>query len=285
MAENTKSGMDLGDRMKLFEKASERYLVRRIPVLLRLDGCHFHTWTRGLERPFCEKLRMCMEYAAYKVCSEISGARFAYTQSDEISILIVDYQELNTEPWFSYRGNKVESVAASICTAGFNTAALAYLQDHVCKKGLAIFDARAFNVPKEDVLSAFLWRQRDCEKNSVSSLAQAHFSHKELHEKNSSDKQDMLMLHKGVNWDEVPTQYKRGSALYRVRVVSPNPVDPDGPEVIRSKWVVDHEMPILTKNRDYVERWLAPQIEVQGIPEGSVVCSDINFLPKAGVVS
>jgi tRNA(His) guanylyltransferase len=280
MAKDTKKGMDLGDRMKLFEKASERYLTRRVPVLLRLDGCHFHSWTRGLERPFCEKLRMCMEYAAYRVCSEISGARFGYTQSDEISILVIDYQELNTEPWFSYRGNKVESVAASICTAGFNTAAFAYLTEHVKKRGMAIFDARAFSVPKEDVLNAFLWRQRDCEKNSVSSLAQAHFSHKELHEKNSSDKQDMLMLSKGVNWNDVPTQYKRGSALYKVKVVSPNPVDPKGPEVIRNKWVVDHEMPVLTKDRSYVERWLCHTAEVQGVPDGCQVCSDIHFKPE-----
>jgi tRNA(His) guanylyltransferase len=270
-------GMDLGDRMKEYEKACERYLTRRIPLVLRVDGSCFHTWTRGLERPYDNNLRACMEYAAYSVCTEVSGARFAYTQSDEISILVIDYQSVNTEPWFSYRGNKVESVAASICTAGFNTAALTYLPEHVKKKGFAIFDARAFNVPKEDVLGCFLWRQRDCEKNSISSLAQAHFSHKELHGKNSSDKQDMLMLQKGVNWNDVPTHYKRGTALYKVQVVSPNPVNPDGPEVARSKWVVDHEMPIITKDRPYVERWLDPETVVSGLPSGSLLIDPINL--------
>ena len=266
----------LGDRIKAYERASERYLLRRVPLLLRLDGSHFHTWTRGLGRPYDDNLKLCMEYAAYSVCSEISGARYAYTQSDEISILVIDYQQLNTEPWFGYRGNKVESVAASICTAGFNTAALKYLPGQISKKGLAIFDARAFSVPKEDVVNAFLWRQEDCSKNSISSLAQAHFSHKELDCKNSSDKQDMLMLQKGVNWDDVPTHYKRGTALYKVQVESPNPVDSTAPAVIRNRWITDYEMPILTQDRSYVERWLDPETVVQGLPIGGTVLEIIK---------
>ena len=267
---------ELSERMKIYERASERHLMRRVPLICRLDGCHFSSWTRGLGRPYDDNLKLCMEYAAYVVCSEISGARYAYTQSDEISILVIDYQQLNTEPWFGYRGNKVESVAASICTAGFNTAALKYLPGQISKKGLAIFDARAFSVPKEDVVNAFLWRQEDCSKNSISSLAQVHFSHKELDSKNSSDKQDMLMLQKGVNWNDVPTHYKRGTSLYKVQVESPNPIDPTGPTVIRNKWVVDHEMPILTQNRAYVERWLNPEASVQGLPVGGTVCETIK---------
>jgi len=266
----------LGDRIKAYERASERYLLRRVPLICRLDGSHFHSWTRGLGRPYDDNLKLCMEYAAYAVCSEISGARFAYTQSDEISILVIDYQELNTEPWFGYRGNKVESVAASICTAGFNTAALKYLPEQVARRGFATFDARAFSVPKEDVVNAFLWRQEDCSKNSISSLAQAHFSHKELDCKNSSDKQDMLMLQKGVNWDDVPTHYKRGTALYKVQVESPNPVDSTAPAVIRNRWITDYEMPILTQDRSYVERWLDPETVVQGLPIGGTVLEIIK---------
>jgi len=267
----------LGDRMKAYERAAERYFTRRIPLCLRCDGNCFHSWTRGLERPFDNNLRLCMEYAAYSLCSEISGARFAYTQSDEISILIVDYQELNTEPWFAYRGNKVESVAASICTAGFNTAALKYLPEHVKRKDLAYFDARAFSLPKEDVTNYFLWRQEDCSKNSISSLAQAHFSHKELHEKNSSDKQDMLMLQKGVNWNDVPTRYKRGTALYKVQVTSPNPRDPEAPQVQRNRWIADYQMPIITQDRLYVERWLAADPVPQVLPSEYAICQNIQL--------
>jgi tRNA(His) 5'-end guanylyltransferase len=132
-------------------------------------------------------------------------------------------------------------------------------------------------VPKEDVVNAFLWRQRDCEKNSVSSLAQAHFSHKELHEKNSSDKQDMLMLQKGINWNDVPTKFKRGTALYKVQIVSPNPVDPSGSGVVRNKWVYDHEMPKHTQDRAYLERWLDPKTTVQGLPAGCALCETIKL--------
>jgi tRNA(His) 5'-end guanylyltransferase len=277
MSENEGKSLSLGDHMKIHEQAAERYLVRRVPLLLRLDGNCFHSWTHGLERPFDNNLRLCMEYAAYSVCKEISGARFAYTQSDEISILVIDYQDFNTEPWFNYRGNKVESVAASMCTAGFNTVALKYLPEHVKRKGFAFFDARAFNVPKEDVSNYFLWRQRDCEKNSVSSLAQAHFSHKELHGKNGNEMQDMLMLQKSINWNDVRTRYKRGTALYKIQIVSPNPMDPAGPEVIRNKWVADYEMPIITQDRLYVERWLAADPVPQVMPGNYVTFETITI--------
>lgn len=271
------SGPTLGDRMKLYEKASERYMTRRIPLCLRFDGVSFHTWARGLQKPFDDSLRRCMTYAAYRVCDAISGARFAYTQSDEISVMVIDYQSTNTEPWFGYRQHKIESVAASMCTAYFNMAAIKWLPDHVVKKGPACFDARAFSMPVEDVTNLFIWRQRDCTKNSVSSLAQAHFSHRDLHGKNSSDMQDMLMLQKKINWNDVETRFKRGTAVYKVRVVSKNPVDPEKPDVVRSKWVADYEMPQISKDTDYVFRWLEPTTVVEGVPSGCEVCQDIGF--------
>lgn len=242
-------GDSLGDRMKDYEQRAFRPLIRRVPVLLRIDGKAFHTWTRGLMRPFDENLKHCMNYAMVKTCNEIEGARLGYCQSDEISILMCDYQDIGTQCWFDYRANKIESVAASICTAAFNHACLTHLPEQYKKKGPAVFDARAWNLPREEVTNYFIWRQRDCEKNSVSQLAMAHFSHKQLMGANGSQKQDMLMLQKGVNWNDLTTTNKRGAAAFRVAY--------SAKDAVRNKWVVDYDMPVITKDRDYVERWVA----------------------------
>jgi len=238
----------LGDRIKEYEKTFERYLVRKIPCCLRIDGRAFHTWTRGLERPFDENLKKCMVYTTYKLCKSISGCVFGYTQSDEISLVLIDYQKEDTEGWFKYRANKMESVSASIATAAFAESCLKWLPDHTKRKGFATFDARAFSLPIHEVSNCLLWRQRDCEKNSVSALAQAHFSHKQLQGKNGSQMQDMLMVEKGINWNDIATSNKRGTALFRSVYVRPNPMDPNT-VVLRSLWLADIEMPILSKDR------------------------------------
>ena len=241
---------NFGDRMKDYENRFCRYLVRRVPVIIRLDGRSFHQWTKGLERPYDADLRTAMEYTAAAVCDEICGARFAYVQSDEISILVVDYQNEKSESWFEYRAGKIESVSASICTAAFNDVVRSW--DHYKKKGWATFDSRAYNLPAEEVSNYILWRQRDAERNSISMLAQAHFSHKQLLKKSGADKQDMLMLEKGVNWNDVPTRFKRGSSIYKIKKT----IKTDKGSSVRSKWIVDHDMPIVSKNRKHVERWL-----------------------------
>jgi len=238
----------LGDRMKGYETRAFRMLVPKIPILLRIDGKAFHNWTAGLERPFDANLKFCMDYAMLKLCHDIEGARFGYCQSDEISILICDYQDIYTEGWFDYRANKIESVSASICTGAFIHASIHRLLAQFNKKGPAVFDARAWNLPREEVANYFIWRQRDCEKNSVSQLAMAHFSHNELTKKNGSQKQDMLVLEKGINWNDLDTNYKRGSAAFKVQEQVKGS--------LRSKWVLDYTMPIISKEREYVERWV-----------------------------
>jgi tRNA(His) guanylyltransferase len=242
----------LGDRMKMYEQISNRFLVKKIPILIRIDGKSFHKWTKGLERPFDVKLKSCMRYATYKLCKDICGARFGYTQSDEISILIIDYQDIKSESWFNYKANKIESISASICTASFNKVCSDILSEHFKRRGPAIFDARAWNLPVEEVSNYILWRERDCERNSISMLAQSYFSHKELMRKKNSEKQNMLMCLKNINWNDIPTEYKRGTSLYKVK----KRVKSSQGEAIRNVWVIDKEMPIISKNRNYVERWL-----------------------------
>lgn len=168
-----------------------RYLTRRTPVIVRLDGRAFHTYTRKCSKPFDGKLMGAMVEAAYAVANEISGFKLAYTQSDEVSFLITDYDELETQAWFGYNQSKVESVCASIMTAHFNA--------FMGRDDLAYFDARAFNVPENEIANYFLWRAKDWERNSLNMYASAHFTHKQLHGKTQADRHEML--HEiGKNW-------------------------------------------------------------------------------------
>lgn len=259
-----KSKDSLGDRMKDYERRAFRPLVRRVPVAMRFDGKSFSTWTKGLERPFDNFLKHAMNYAMIRVCEEVEGARFGYCQSDEISILIFDYKDIKTQSWFDYRANKIESVAASICTASFNHVIRNYLPEHYKNKGPAYFDARAWNLPRDEVTNYIYWRQRDCVKNSISQLAQAHFSHRELMKKNSNDKQDMLMEQKGINWNDLAVSNKRGTAAFKVTKQKN--------DTLRSLWVADFDMPIISKDRPYVEKW------VEEVPELMAIEGQQNFV-------
>lgn len=198
----------LGDRMKSFyEERSSTKLMRRTPVILRLDGKAFHTFTRGF-RPFLDSMHGAMVDSAHELMSHIQGAKMGYVQSDEISILVTDYDNLTTEAWFDYKVQKMCSVSASIVTSAFNrrfTRALSV------QKNDAFFDCRAFNVPLEEVVNYFYWRWCDWERNSIQMLAQSHFSHKELHGKNRANVHDMLMLQKNVNWNDLAPKWKNGT--------------------------------------------------------------------------
>ena len=252
-----------------YENRAKTYLVRRMPVVIRLDGKAFHTFTRGMVKPFDKRLMETMQETTLTLCDSIMGCVLGYTQSDEITLVLVDYSNLDTEAWYDYATQKIVSVAASICTFQFNKIfakkVKAFIDEHqkvaddpdtygaelsesvkkligVYKRAVekgALFDARVFNIPVEEVTNCVLWRQQDATRNSISSLAQAHFSQRELHGKNSSQMQDMLMETYGINWNNLSIPEKRGTAIVK---------DDDG------KWFIDTEMPILKGGyRDYVE--------------------------------
>jgi tRNA(His) 5'-end guanylyltransferase len=225
----------LGDRMKGYEDVARTSLIRRMPVILRVDGRAFHTFTRGFVTPFDQALHNAMAATANALVAEIQGAKLAYGQSDEISVLITDYDTLTTDAWFSYGVQKMVSIAASVATVAFNDA-LAYKQ--LDKR--AHFDARVFNLPREEVTNYFIWRQQDASRNSVQMLARSEFSHRECLNKNVSALQDMLMT-RDINWNDIPTHFKRGFC-------------------IRETDTVDREIPIFTQDRDYVERLVHPDI-------------------------
>ena len=225
---------NLGDRMKEnYENRSKTQLVRRMPVIIRLDGKAFHTFTRGFDKPFDKVLMKAMQETTLKLCQNIQGCVLGYTQSDEITLVLVDYNDINTDAWFDYSVQKMCSVAASMCTLYFNQIfsemvdvfiansdvtpeeeKLEKVYNKAIEKG-AMFDARVFNIPREELINCVLWRIKDSVRNSVSSLAQSKFSHKELQGKNSSQMQDMLMETFNINWNNLSNFEKTGTLVVK----------------------------------------------------------------------
>jgi tRNA(His) 5'-end guanylyltransferase len=278
----------LGDRMKEnYENRSKTYLVRRMPVIIRLDGKAFHTYTKGLKKPYDEIFHNTMNQTMKYLCENIQGCKLGYTQSDEITLLLTDYDTLTTDAWFDYGVQKMCSVAASMATLAFNRTLsdelwkyktewaygltpqsveiqqahyqyVKVLEDAV-QKG-AMFDARCFNIPAEEVTNCFIWRQQDATRNAIQMLGQCNFPHKELQGKSCNDIQDMLMLQKGINFNDMPTEFKRGVCCVKESYY-PDPVpgcedcDVDAASV-RTRWVLDKEIPIFTQDRNYVERYV-----------------------------
>ncbi len=201
----------LGDRMKqYYEDRGRVYLTRRTPAILRIDGRAFHTFTRTFEKPFDTKFSAAMDYTTSALMKQIQGAKMAYVQSDEISVLLTDYDELNSGAWFDYNVQKMTSIAASTATAEFNSIMAAMLGNATCK---ATFDCRVFNIPQNEIANYFLWRAKDWHRNSVQMYGRAHFSHRELHGKSQQDIHDMLHdIHK--NWAiDVSDRFRNGCVL------------------------------------------------------------------------
>ena len=267
----------LGDRMKGFYEDRYRvYLTRRMPVIIRVDGNAFHTFTRGLDKPFDADFMKIMQKTCLSLCQNIQGCVGGYVQSDEISLLLVDYQTIESDAWFDYNLQKITSLAAARATMTFNglvgdlvvkyeTEGYSCSQidgeedrEAICfkkanlwrpKMNRAMFDARAFNVPKEEVCNYFIWRQKDATRNSIQAAGQAQFSHKELNGKSQSDIQEML-FQKGINWNNYTTPEKRGTFI--ARGVETTETE-DGVITVRHPWYIDDEMPILTEDRNYIE--------------------------------
>ena len=277
---------NLGKRMKEFyEQVPKTRLVRRMPVAIRIDGKAFHTFTRGFKKPFDNILIKSMQETMKYLCENIQGCVFGYTQSDEITLILVDYQKIDTSAWFDYEVQKICSISASMATMAFNkfftsnvkeyafnkfftSNVKTYLHDitpnilnplattymRAADKG-AMFDARVFNIPKEEVTNLIYWRQLDATRNSIQMVGQANFSHKELQGKSCNMIQDMLHEQKGINWNDFPTVQKRGTACIK-KEIGANISDllrMVGAEN-RTGWYLDTNMPILKdENRVYVD--------------------------------
>lgn len=241
------SSDSLGDRMKGYESVPKYRLTPRTPVMMRLDGRAFHTFTRRFERPFDLAFNVPMWMTARYLCKNIAGARLAYVQSDEISLLLADWRSQNTQPWFDYEVQKLCSIGAAMATAEFSRMMVDTDRvDHARPGAFPQFDCRVWNLPPSEVVNYFIWRQQDATRNSISSLAQSKFLAKELHCVNTGGMQDMLMAQHGVNWNDCPIPQKRGVCIRKS-------LDAEG----HWTWLLDEAIPVFTQDRGYVEQWLS----------------------------
>lgn len=245
---------NLGDRMKSYEAVTQSKLMRRTPVIVRVDGKAFHTYTKKfnsssdpsmLNGPFSHVLHNVMMNTMVGMCFHSQNAVLAYTQSDEISILFKDWDKHETQQWFDGKLQKIISVAASMATAYFNMAFAGSDFHPTNMYEVALFDARVFNLPFEEVTNYFIWRQKDATRNSINMLGRHYYSAKQLHGKNTSAVQDMLM-ELNVNWNDIETWKKRGCCA----IPNPNTLSSVSP------WVLDEEVPIFTQDREYIEKRL-----------------------------
>lgn len=265
---------DLGKRMKeYYEQISKTKLMRRCPVVLRIDGRVFHTFCRSFNKPFDDILVKTMQDTMKYLCENIEGCVLGYTQSDEISLLLIDYKKLDTAAWFDYEVQKLCSISASMATLAFNKFFYdnvefnfqeewakinekitnkeisseeaepmfdkledEYYDKYYSKCNKAMFDSRCFNIPKEEVTNYFYWRQLDATRNSIQMVGQANFSHKELQNKSCNDIQNMLLTEKDINWNDLITYKKRGSCCVKKEYAQD--------DITRTKWVVDKNIPI-----------------------------------------
>ena len=285
---------DLSKRMKEYEERNRMYLQRRIPVIIRVDMRAGHTFLRGFATPFDDIFMKSMQETAKYLCENIQNCKLSYQQSDEITLLLVDYDKLNTDCFFGYRVDKLCSIAASMATMAFNNIFSKYVKEfdlelayndngidteenrklwEIYKKAInkgAMFDARCFNIPKEEVTNNFYWRQLDASRNSIQMVGQANFSHKELQNKSCNDIQDMLMTQKGINWNDLPTYQKRGSCCIKhefwidkndgcefskeySEALDRTAIDENA--IKRTEWIIDTEIPIFKgEDRSYIDK-------------------------------
>lgn len=255
---------NLGDRMKGYENVPQLSAIKRTPVIIRLDGKAFHTYTKhvvaqdpSVQRdPWSDIMHQLMVHTTHHLLTNIQGCVLAYTQSDEISLLLRDWDTLETDAWFDNNIQKLCSVSASMATMAFNSKA-----EHINKSNSnltigtnALFDSRVFNLPEAEVCNYFLWRQQDATRNSVQMLGRHYFSSKQMHGlKNNAVQQQLIESH-GVNWNDLEVWKKRGMCVYR------EPATNDTQHDI----VVDRIIPVFSQDRNYINRHLLTEEHTNG---------------------
>lgn len=247
---------DLGNRMKTYEGVTRTYLTRRTPVIIRLDGCHFHTFTKGFHKPYDLVLWRTMQETMKKLCESIQNCVLGYTQSDEITLVLCDYKKLDTAAWFDNNIQKMCSVSSSLATMIFNREFPKSILDQQHNEYLetnydrryfeilnnaamkpVVFDSRVFNIPKEEVCNCLIWRQKDAIRNSIAGLGQKYFSHRRLEGVKSKDIIDMLLKNHSIDWNkDVSIAHQRGSCCIKTE----------------HGWKIDNDIPLFTDNRDYI---------------------------------
>jgi tRNA(His) guanylyltransferase len=267
----------LGDRMKdYYEDRTRIRLPRRTYTIIRIDGKAFHTYTKGLNRPFDDGLIEDMDETTAYLCKNIQGVKFGYVQSDEISLLLTDFDDISTDAWFDGNLQKMCSIAASLATAKFNQLRMmrkcwegndveGYLdQKDLENFKLAMFDARVFQISSPiEVENYFIWRQQDATRNSISSVAQSMYSPKELHGVKTDEMQEMI-FQKGTNWNDFSPRKKRGGFVTKMLMVNGKPKQENQEiyieDVVRNKWI-GIDCPVFTQDREFLRSRIPVQHE------------------------
>lgn len=255
----------LGDRMKTYEEAVGTTLLRRTPVIIRVDGKAFHSFTKKItkevepdtETHFSKKFHGVMMSVAASMLDNTQNSMIAYTQSDEISILLNDWTTLESQQWFDGKVQKIVSISAAMAATYFNhffntEFGIDFSRCPTEWRKLALFDARAFNVPHADVANYFVWRQRDAIRNSVNFIARKFFSHKSLQNLNGLQIKHELHIQKGVIWENYPLWEQRGSAVYR---------NLNKDKHNSSNYISDDNIPEFTENREFIKQFLKEKEE------------------------
>jgi len=227
----------LGERMKMFEDVYRYKLPPNSCWIIRVDGRAFHTLTRGMET-FDSRIISIMNEVGFALAKEFSSARIAYIQSDEVSLLIKNHH--TRDEMFGRGIQKLASISAACATMAANQ----WCRDVVMPSRKMMFDSRIFAIPESEVANYFIWRQHDWARNSVQMQARKYFSHTEIQNKNNMEILDMLH-EREVDWEYLPTDLKRGRCIVKA---------PD--KTVHWTWRIDNHIPIFTKNRDYIEKFL-----------------------------
>lgn len=244
--------MKLDERMKKYEYVTRHYLMCRTPVIIRIDGKAFHTFTRGMKKPFDLVFMESMQDTMKYLCENVQGCVLGYTQSDEISLLLLDYENLESCAWFDNNLNKIVSITSSMASVYFKDIFYRNMFKYCIENendkeynnllenksnSLQFFDSRAFNLQKEEVNNYFIWRQQDAIKNAIQMVGRAYFNHKQLENKNGKAIINMLDS-VGINYHSFLTCEKRGTCCIKTE----------------QGWIIDTEIPIFKDNKDYIEK-------------------------------
>lgn len=241
----------LGDRMKEYEACFKQILPARLPIIIRVDGKGFSKYTSSLEKPIDNRFVNVMNQVGVFLCENIQGAKLAYIQSDEISILVIPYENINSDCWFGGSIQKIVSISAAMASSTFTM-----LSNNLFGEiAPAYFDSRVFILPKEEVCNYFIFRQQDATRNSIQSLARSMFSHKQCNNKNCNELQE-LIFSGGKNWNDCPTFQKQGRCLIKEKKIISTSDEQGTLSFERNIWVVDNEIPIFVKDRNYIDCYL-----------------------------
>ena len=203
--------------MKEYEGCTGVRMLPMLPTFARVDGRAFHTFTAGMRRPYDVRMSTAMTETAKRLAKE-TNAIMAYTQSDEITLAWFS-SDIKSQIWFDGRHSKMVSQTAALATLFFYRACLDLMPEYAEK--FPSFDSRVWQVPNTaEGANVFLWREWDATKNSISMAAHSVYGHKQILSKNSSDKQEML-FQKGINWNDYPSFFKRGTYIQRRTVARP----------------------------------------------------------------